>query len=169
MLDAQVTAFAEAVTVARACRAFAVNERSYRHRRQRDQGRLAPRWRPEPRPRRAHPAALSVEENEVIVATLCEERFVDLAPAQVYMALLDQGIYLCSQRHMYRVLAERGLVRERRRGGHQRAGSFGVPRLEADGPNKVWTWDITALRGPTKGACQVVCVSGRVGLVTGRG
>ena len=30
-------------------------------------------------------------------------------------------------------------------------GSYGVPRLEADAPNKVWTWDITALRGPTKG------------------
>ena len=26
-----------------------------------------------------------------------------------------------------------------------------VPRLEADRPNKVWTWDITAMRGPTKG------------------
>ena len=37
------------------------------------------------------------------------------------------------------------------RGGHQRAGSYAVPRLEADAPNKVWTWDITALRGPTKG------------------
>jgi putative transposase len=82
---------------------------------------------------------------------LCEERFADLAPAQVYSTLLDEGVYLCSERQMYRVLAERGLVRERRRGGHQRAGSYGVPRLEADRPNRVWTWDITALRGPTKG------------------
>ncbi len=50
-----------------------------------------------------------------------------------------------------RVLAERDLVRERRRGGHRRRGAYGVPRLVADRPNVVWTWDITKLRGPTKG------------------
>ncbi len=26
-----------------------------------------------------------------------------------------------------------------------------MPRLEADRPNAVWTWDITKLRGPVKG------------------
>ena len=82
---------------------------------------------------------------------LCSERFCDLAPAQVYATLLDEGTYLCSERQMYRVLSERGLVRERRRGGHQRRGAYGVPRLEADRPNAVWTWDITKLRGPVKG------------------
>ena len=91
------------------------------------------------------------EEKDLIVATLCEERFWDLAPAQVYTTLLDEGTYLCSERQMYRVLAERGLVRERRRGGHHRSGHYGVPRLEADGPNQCWTWDITKLRGPTRG------------------
>jgi len=151
MLDAQVTAFADAVTVKRACTAFAVNERSYRHRRQRDAGRLPLRLPAEPKIRAPHPASLTAAEKEEIIATLCEDRFVDLAPAQVYSTLLDEGVYLCSERQMYRVLAERGLVRERRRGGHQRAGAYGVPRLEADAPNKVWTWDITALRGPTKG------------------
>jgi len=151
MLDAQVTLHAETVTVKRACAAFGVNERSYRHRRQRDDGRLRVPLPPVQKVRAAHPAALSVEEKEQIVAALCEPRFVDLAPAQVYSALLDDGVYLCSERQMYRVLAERGLVRERRRGGHQRAGAYGVPRLEADAPNKVWTWDITALRGPVKG------------------
>lgn len=150
-LDAQVEVFAPKVGVARACAAFGVNARSYRHRRQRDEGRLRLPPPAEPRPRRAHPAALSDDEKDHIVATLCSERFCDLAPAQVYATLLDEGIYLCSERQMYRVLAERGLVRERRRGGHQRRGAHGVPRLEADAPNRVWTWDITALRGPTKG------------------
>jgi len=151
MLDAQVTAHTGAVSVKRACAAFGVNERSYRYRRQRDDGRLPLRLPPEPKVRGPHPAALSAAEKEQIIATLCEPRFVDLAPAQVYSTLLDDGVYLCSERQMYRVLAERGLVRERRRGGHQRAGSYGVPRLEADAPNRVWTWDITALRGPVKG------------------
>jgi putative transposase len=141
-LDAQVSLHAEAVTVKRACAAFGVNERSYRHRRQRDQGRLAPPPPSTPKVRAPHPAALSVIEKEQVVAALCEERFVDLAPAQVYSTLLDEGVYLCSERQMYRVLAERGLVRERRRGGHQRAGAYAVPRLEAAAPNQVWTWDI---------------------------
>ena len=151
ILASNVESFAPKVGIRRACAAFAVNERSHRHRRQRDEGRLAVPPPREPVPRRPHPASLSSDEKDFIVETLCSERFCDLAPAQVYSTLLDEGTYLCSERHMYRVLAERNLVRERRRGGHQRAGAHGVPRLEADAPNKVWTWDITALRGPTKG------------------
>jgi len=151
MLDAQVDAFAARVGVARACTAFGVNERSRRHRRQRDDGRLPVTPPAVVGPRRPHPASLSAVEKDRIVETLCSERFWDLAPAQVYSTLLDEGVYLCSERQMYRVLAERHLVRERRRGGHQRRGAYGVPRLEADRPNRVWTWDITGLRGPTKG------------------
>lgn len=151
MLDDQVSEFAPKVGTKAACRAFATNERSYHHRRQRDEGRLRLPRPADPKPRRPHPASLTDSEKDLIVETLCGERFCDLAPAQVYTTLLDEGTYLCSERQMYRVLAERGLVRERRRGGHQRAGAYGVPRLEADAPNKVWTWDITKLRGPLKG------------------
>jgi len=150
-LDDQVDVFAPKVGVARACAAFGVHPRSYRHRRQRDEGRLVLPPPADPREPRPHPAALSGDEKDLIVDTLCSERFCDLAPAQVYSTLLDEGVYLCSERQMYRVLAERGLVRERRRGGHHRAGAFGVPRLEADQPNRVWSWDITKLRGPSKG------------------
>jgi putative transposase len=153
MLDEQVAVFAPKVGAETACRAFAVNPRSWRYRRQREEDRLPERPQSEPTPRapRPHPAALSVAEKERIVEVLCSERFCDLAPAQVYSTLLDEGTYLCSERQMYRVLGERGLVRERRRGGHQRRGAYGVPRLEADRPNAVWTWDITKLRGPVKG------------------
>jgi hypothetical protein len=34
-----------------------------------------------------------------------EPRFADLAPAQVYAMLLDEGGYLCSQRSIYCILA----------------------------------------------------------------
>ena len=147
-LEARVAEFAPKVGTKAACRAFGVNERSFRHRRQRDEGRLPLRLPPEPKVRGPHPAALTAAEKEEIIATLCSERFSDLAPAQVYTTLLDEGVYLCSERQMYRVLHERGLVKERRRGGHQRAGAYGVPRLEADGPNKVWTWDIERHEAP---------------------
>lgn len=151
LLDDHVAVFAPKVGTARACAAFGVNPRSHRHRRQRDDGRLRLPPPAEPTARTPHPASLTGTEKDHIVEVLCSERFCDLAPAQVYSTLLDEGVYLCSERHMYRVLAERGLVRERRRGGHQRAGAYGVPRLEADRPNAVWTWDITKLRGPVKG------------------
>lgn len=151
MLESNVNLFAAAVGVTRACAAFGVNPRTHRHRQQKSQGRLPSRPKPSPRPRRAHPAALSEDEKSHVVDVLCSKRFADLAPAQVYSRLLDEGTYLCSERQMYRILAERGLVRDRRRGGHSRRGSYAVPRQEADGPNQVWCWDITKLRGPTKG------------------
>ena len=40
-----------------------------------------------------------------MLTVLHEPRFVDLAPAEIYASLLDEGCYLCSERTMYRVLA----------------------------------------------------------------
>jgi putative transposase len=150
-VNEQIKMFAGRVGVGRAAAAFGVNPRTYRHRRQSADGRARPPRVRTHRDRRAHPAALTLAERVEVLAVLCEARFADLAPAQVYATLLDEGRYLCSERQMYRVLAEKDLNRERRRGGHQRAGSYGVPRLSASGPNECWTWDITKLRGPAKG------------------
>lgn len=149
MLDERVEVWSPRVGRTMACVAFGVSERSNRHRRQAADGRQRPRPAVDPRQRRAHPARLTDDEKQAIIAVLCEERFCDLAPAQVYTTLLDEGTYLCSERQMYRVLTERGLVRERRRGHVHH--NYTTPRLVASGPNQVWTWDITALRGPTKG------------------
>lgn len=85
-------------------------------------------------------------ERQQIKDVLCSERFGDLAPAQVYVTLLDEGIYMCSERTMYRILADYDLVRERRR-GHRRA-PHAAPRVHVTGPNQAWSWDITRLRGP---------------------
>jgi hypothetical protein len=62
--------------------------------------------------------------------------------------VLDQGVYLCSIRTMYRVLAEHDEVRERRR--QLRRPVYQKPELLAEGPNQVWSWDITKLMGPAK-------------------
>src|SRR5512140_3783942 len=70
----------------------------------------APR-QPRPKPKQTLPA----DERSAVLAVLHEERFVDLAPAEVYAQLLDEDSYLCSIRTMYRVLAENAEVRERRR------------------------------------------------------
>jgi putative transposase len=70
------------------------------------------------------------------------------APAEVYAALLDQGVHHCSIRTMYRILHEHKEVKERRR--QLRHPVYQKPELIAERPNQVWSWDITKLMGPAK-------------------
>ena len=79
---------------------------------------------------------------------LHSERFLDASPAQVYATLLDEGTYLASERTMYRVLAAQGESGERR--AQLRHPAYAVPELLATGPNQLWSWDITKLKGPVK-------------------
>ncbi|MFJ9369421.1 IS3 family transposase, partial [Nocardia sp. NPDC101769] len=80
---------------------------------------------------------------------LRENRFVDKSPAHVWAVLLDEGRYLCSISTMYRILRGAGEVRERRRQATHPARAR--PELVATGPNQVFSWDITKLKGPHKG------------------
>jgi putative transposase len=91
---------------------------------------------------------LSDEERTAVRAVLNGERFVDKAPAQIFAALLDDGVYLCSISTMYRILHEHDEVRERRKQArHQK---YAAPELIATAPNQVYSWDITKLKGPEK-------------------
>ena len=148
MLDEQIEDWAPRVGVARACRAFGTAERSWHHRRQRAEGRARPRpSRAKAGPRKTLSWQLTTEERAEILEVLCRSEYCDLAPAQVYTALLDQGRYLCSERTMYRLLADQDLNTGDRRRGHQRR-SHPVPEVEATGPNTAWSWDISRLKGP---------------------
>jgi len=98
-------------------------------------------------PRPSPPLKLSDEERQRAHQTLLSERFVDQAPASIVPTLLDEGTYLCSERTMYRILAENEQVRERRRGHQQR--EYAKPELLARATNQCWSWDITKLKGPT--------------------
>jgi putative transposase len=100
--------------------------------------------------RPAPPRALSQTEKEQVRDLLNSERFQDDAPREVYAELLDKDQqYLCSWRSMYRILAEYDEVRERR--NQLRHPAYKKPELMATGPNQVYSWDITKLRGPSKG------------------
>lgn len=101
-----------------------------------------------PRPARRQPRALDPDERLAVLEVLHEERFVDEAPATVYARLLDEGVYLCSEATMYRVLREHGEVRDRRAQATHPATV--KPELIAHAANTVWSWDITKLRGPVK-------------------
>jgi transposase InsO family protein len=109
------------------------------------------RRRPSPsRPLRRAPAnALTDAERKQVLAVLDSSEFVDAAPAQIYAALLDQGVYVGSIATMYRILREHRQVRERRRLARHPARAR--PELVADGPRQVYSWDITKLAGPVKG------------------
>ena len=62
--------------------------------------------------------------------------------------LLDEEVYLCSERTMYRVLASEVPVQERR--AQRTHPEYKKPELMATAPNQVWSWDITRLLGPKK-------------------
>ena len=109
------------------------------------------RRRPTPAlPRRARPVnALTAIERERILQLLNSDEFVDAAPAQIYAALLDQGVYVGSIATMYRILREHQQVKERRRLARHPARRR--PELVAEAPGQVYSWDITKLAGPVKG------------------
>jgi putative transposase len=86
---------------------------------------------------------LAHEERQQVLDTLHGERFVDQPPHQVYATLLDEGVYLCSVRTMYRVLASEGEVRERR--DQARHPAYARPELLATRSNELWSWDITVV------------------------
>lgn len=102
---------------------------------------------PPPRPTPIN--KLSESERQRILDLLRSDEYCDLAPAQVWARLLDDGIYLCSISTMYRLLRTAGESRERRRQRTHPARK--KPELIATGPNAVWSWDITKLQGPERG------------------
>lgn len=102
-----------------------------------------------PWPKPQHPAELSAAERQAVLDLLNSPEYADLAVAQVWARELDAGRYWCSQRTMYRVLAEAGLGGERRRQATHPPRV--IPELVAHAPNHVWSWDITKMRGPGKG------------------
>ena len=141
MLSQAVVALAPLTGTAAACQALGVARPSYYRARQ-----LTPKAEPKPRPTPSR--ALDETERQAVLAVLHSERFCDVAPAEVYATLLDEGTYLCSERSMYRLLAAEGETRERR--AQLVHPSYHKPELLAEAPNQLWSWDITKLLGPAK-------------------
>jgi putative transposase len=141
-----ITALAPRIGTRAACAAAGVPQASWyrRHR-----ASPAPARRPPvPHRDRAQPRALGPAGRQAILGQLHSDRFADLAPAEVWAILLDEGTYLGSQSTFYRLLRAVSGTRERRR---QAAHPAAVkPELAAAGPNQCWSWDITKLHGPEK-------------------
>lgn len=139
---------AQQVSVTRVCQMLALSRsRYYRH--QRQTGRQLEEKPDETTSRKRHPRALTLAEETVIRNLLNSDRFQDMSPYEVYGTLLDEeSRYLCSVRTMYRILKKYGETAPR---GRQRVRThYHKPELLATGPNQVWSWDITKLKGPRK-------------------
>ena len=97
--------------------------------------------------KQSSPRRLTQPEEANVLVLLNSQRFCDMAPGEIYATLLDESVYLCSQRTMYRIL-ERNKQNIQRR--QKEPGRYARPELLAKGPNQLWSWDITKLKGPKK-------------------
>jgi putative transposase len=131
------------VGAVRACRSLGVARAAlYRQR-----ARAAPPLLEAPA-RPAPPLKLTAEERDHALTILHSQRFVDASPHTIHATLLEEGQYPCSVRTLYRILAAENELRERRR--LRQHPHYVKPELLATGPNQLWSWDITKLKGPVK-------------------
>jgi putative transposase len=92
---------------------------------------------------------LSDTERQQVLDLLNRFEYAELAPAQVWARELDEGRYWCSESTMYRILRAAGQVGDRR--AQATHPTRKKPELTAQAPNQVWCWDITKLRGSSRG------------------
>ena len=127
MIDAVVMLAPTPGLTASACAALNLSRASVYRQRWRLAGLSAVR-RPRPKPFRA----LAAVERQIVLDLLHAPRFADQAPAEIYACLLDEGVYHCSIRTMYRILATSQQVRERRK--QLRHPVYKKPELLAQAP-----------------------------------
>ena len=100
MIEAHFGELEAMTSTSAACDLLGVS-RATRYRRQR------PPVAGPPAPRPAPPNKLTEQERQRVLTVLRSAEYCDLAPAQVWARLLDDGIYLCSISTMYRLLGRR--------------------------------------------------------------
>jgi transposase InsO family protein len=131
--------------LSKSCEIMALDVRTYQRWRKQPNGgedrRAGPRHSPKNR--------LTERERETILDTLNSSEYRNLSPKQVVPALADKGTYLASESTMYRILQEGELTAHR---AASKPPAVNKPReLIATGPDQVFSWDITYLRGPVAG------------------
>lgn len=107
-----------------------------------DDGRAGPKRSPENK--------LSATERARILEVANAPEYRDLSPKQIVPQLADQGIYLGSESTMYRILREEKMQRHREP-SREPTERYRPDEYVATGPNQVWSWDITYMRGPVRG------------------
>jgi putative transposase len=98
------------------------------------------------RPRCPPANRLSEDERRTALALIHCEQYRELSPKQLVARLADQGLYVASESTLYR-------LRRARPGPVLETKVRPLPWVEhvAVAPNQLWSWDITYLKGPTRG------------------
>lgn len=116
--------------------------------------RTLQRWRRHPvadarrGPKTAAPHQLSQTEKDEVVRLVNQPAYRNLSPEQAVAKLAGEGVYVCSERSLRRILAERQLDRYRLRS--KPAKRHSKPRQHiAHEPLRVLSWDITYMRSST--------------------
>lgn len=116
--------------------------------------RTVQRWRRQPPadarrgPKTAAAHQLSQAEKDEVVRLVTQPAYRNLSPEQAVAKLAGEGLYVCSERSLRRVLAERQLDRYRLRS--KPAKGHSKPRQHiAHEPLRVLSWDITYMRSST--------------------
>ena len=103
---------------------------------------------------------LTEEERQPILLTCNQPECAALPHRQIVPILADQSLYIGSERSFYRVLHAHGQAHRRGRARPPQEPRE-VPRLEASGPNQVWSWDITYLPTSVRGVWLYRRLSGK--------
>lgn len=99
------------------------------------------------RPHAQHPTpdnALSEHERKEILRVCNLPENASKPPAQIVVALADQGIYLASESSLYRILRDNKMQHHRGRAQAPKSKSKPTSHV-AKAPNQVWCWDVTWL------------------------
>ena len=93
---------------------------------------------------------LSDQERAAILEVCNSQEFKSQAPKQIVPVLADRGLYMASESSFYRILRDADQLQHR---GRTAPSNNIKPKAHtADGPNQVWSWDITYLARNLKGA-----------------
>jgi putative transposase len=133
--------------LAPACALLNLHVRTYH--RWMQEGEVRADQRPDvPRPT---PSNKYTQDQRNAMAALCNQpEYRSRPPAFIVADQLDQGCYVGSESTLYRVLREQGQNHHRGRQSAPRRQRMATTH-QANGPNDIWSWDITWLPGPARG------------------
>lgn len=93
---------------------------------------------------------LTDEEREEVLRTCNSERFASKPPSQIVPILAEEGIYLCSEATMYRILKE--AKQGEKRGRARRLNQPSKPsEVKVTAAGQCYSWDITFLPSLVRG------------------